>query len=744
MYAKLIWRNARRSFGDYLIYIVTLTLCVAMFYAFLSIASDYYQPDIGAEFDLSLLGSNTKRAVLGITLLLLFLIKYVNNFMLLRRQREFAVQTVMGMEQKTTALLFFAETLIMGAAALVIGIFAGVLLAQIITAMQLKSLGYPYQVTWTLYPDTCLLTILFFLASFTVIGLMNVRTIRKIKVIDMLQAQRQGDSAKKSRWMPAVLLLFTGSLIMMLLTGISKKHFYFDARFPFPAHLVFYANIILPALGLFMAAVFGAARLSGRKWPMNRLAAGELALDFFLLFFSACVPVIRQKYMISMGAGTINAYAMFLLMETAYAVCAFIYLIGDGITLLKERSLRTRYHEENLFLFGQLQFRLKTTAKTMTLICLTLMVSIGLFLSIPALTGWATGYLEERSVFGVRIASTYNKAYTTEELPGTDENYAFVTDFLEKEGIGTADDCAFSLCLLQKEQFHNRIKTEFPVLAVSLTDYNHLRRMQNLSPITLEEGTFTTQWRSAALEDDIEAFLQSHAVIETDAGQLRLSRESAHHAPMSEYIYNLYTDVVYVVPDDICAFLMPVERHRYINTTEPMPYQTAVNLEALFTRTLPTDLEKDGAGYLIRTASVEISDTRSGIFILKTSMTYAAVMLFISCFTILALQQLMDASNYRSRFATLRNMGVKDTRIKRLIRKQLAFWFSLPVLTALAGAAIFIIYFFRIISIEITAYVGPRTLFIQITAITAILLFLLLCYYATTRILFQRIVFERK
>ena len=39
MYAKLVLRSARRSVGDYLIYLVTLTLCVGLFYAFLSISS---------------------------------------------------------------------------------------------------------------------------------------------------------------------------------------------------------------------------------------------------------------------------------------------------------------------------------------------------------------------------------------------------------------------------------------------------------------------------------------------------------------------------------------------------------------------------------------------------------------------------------------------------------------------------------------------------------------------------------
>ena len=41
MYTKLIFKNAKRSGKDYLIYIVTMTLCVTLFYAFLSISSTH-------------------------------------------------------------------------------------------------------------------------------------------------------------------------------------------------------------------------------------------------------------------------------------------------------------------------------------------------------------------------------------------------------------------------------------------------------------------------------------------------------------------------------------------------------------------------------------------------------------------------------------------------------------------------------------------------------------------------------
>ena len=114
MYAKLVLRNAKRSVKDYLVYIVTMTICVMLFYSFLSISSNYYQPDIGSEYNFTVLGDGMKVAICAITLFLLFLIRFVNNYMLRRKQKEFAVQSIMGMEQKTIGRLFFAETFVMG------------------------------------------------------------------------------------------------------------------------------------------------------------------------------------------------------------------------------------------------------------------------------------------------------------------------------------------------------------------------------------------------------------------------------------------------------------------------------------------------------------------------------------------------------------------------------------------------------------------------------------------------------
>lgn len=316
MYAKLIFRNAKRSAKDYLIYIVTLTICVTLFYAFLSISSSYYQPDIGTAYEITAFSDGIKLAVCVITLLLLFLIRYVNSYMLRRKQKEFAVQSIMGMEQKTIGWLFFAETFLMGAISIALGIALGVLCSQFMSAMLLASYGHSYELTWTLFPDTVLWTVGFFTISFFVVGLFNVRTIRKIKIIDMLSADRQNEpDLKKNRFIPTILVIYLVLSIWMLETGIQKMIFFFDPRFAFPLHILFWGNIIFPALTLLWSFVW---LLKKKVWTLQTLLIGLLACTVPNTVLAALVPVFESKYYLTLGAGTINQYLLFVVADLLF------------------------------------------------------------------------------------------------------------------------------------------------------------------------------------------------------------------------------------------------------------------------------------------------------------------------------------------------------------------------------------------------------------------------------------------
>ena len=294
MYAKLVFRNAKRSVKDYLIYIVTMTICVTLFYSFLSISSRYYQPDIGSEYNFTILSDGMKAAICVITLFLLFLIRFVNHYMLRRKQKEFAVQSSMGMEQKTVGRLFFAETFMMGILSIAIGIFLGVFCSQFITAMLLTTYGKSYELSWTLFPDTVLLTIVFFIFSFLIVGIFNTRTIRKTKIIDMLAAEKENDpELKKSRWIAAVVLLFEGFTVWMLLTGVQKIVFYYDGRFAIPAKLMFWGNILFPAITLLWSGFW---LIRKRKTGVSTLLPGLLVCTVLNTVMAASVPALTSRY----------------------------------------------------------------------------------------------------------------------------------------------------------------------------------------------------------------------------------------------------------------------------------------------------------------------------------------------------------------------------------------------------------------------------------------------------------------
>lgn len=737
MYAKLVLRSARRSVGDYLIYLVTLTLCVGLFYAFLSISSRHYHPDIGAEFDLTFLSDGMKVAVCGVTLLLWFLIRYVNRYMLRQKQPTLAIQGVLGMESRTMAWLFFAETFCVSLLALGLGILLGVVLSQFITALLLASYGQPFQLTFSLYPDTVGLTLAFFAVSFLVTGLFHVRSIRRMPLLDMLQATRRNEGdLKRSRWMPVVTVLYLLALVGMGAMGVWLITLYDDPRLPLPGRVLYWANALLPLAGVAGSLVWLVRR---KAWGFPRLLGYLMAIAVGCGLFAALTPSFRSAYFLPLSAENLNLYLTFLVGDVVFLICALFYLCARWVAAWKARSPAHKYTGENLFFFGQILSQLRSTSKSMALICLTLLLSLFCFLTTPALAGWAEGYLASRSMYDVQVSSDYNQVYDPADLPL--EEYDLVTQFLEARGIAVEADCTFPLYLPREAQFHQRYKYDFPPVAMALSDYNAIRAMAGYEPIALAPGTFATQWRATAGEEDRSAFLAAHPTLTTDGGTLTLAAGTpAYTDALGETLYNDYTDLVYILPDEVCQALMPVMTNRYLTTTEPIPYADARDLSTTFRQTYSEDSVEGQPRYTIRTSTEQVNESTASTFLLRTLMTYGAVVLMVTCFTILSLQQLWDARQHRYRFGVLRKLGVEERDLHRLITRQLAFWFGLPVGVAACFALVVVPFFFATISTEITAYLGFSVLLPQVGAIAAILLLLLAAYYAATYTLFRRAV----
>ena len=65
-------------------------------------------------------------------------------------------------------------------------------------------------------------------------------------------------------------------------------------------------------------------------------------------------------------------------------------------------------------------------------------------------------------------------------------SYEIILEFLTERKIDTVYNCTLNIYLPEKDDFHNRQKYDFPIVAISLSDYNTIREMLGSRQFLLE------------------------------------------------------------------------------------------------------------------------------------------------------------------------------------------------------------------------------------------------------------------
>ena len=97
MLCKLAWGNVRRAGRDYLVYLLTLTLGVTVFYAFNTISMQVDIAGIDEEGLAQVMGSILGDLTYFLAGVMAFLMVYAYNFIMKRRKKEFGLYQVLGM-----------------------------------------------------------------------------------------------------------------------------------------------------------------------------------------------------------------------------------------------------------------------------------------------------------------------------------------------------------------------------------------------------------------------------------------------------------------------------------------------------------------------------------------------------------------------------------------------------------------------------------------------------------------------
>lgn len=215
MLCKLAWGNVRRAGRDYLVYLLTLTLGVTVFYAFNTISMQVDIAGIDEKGLAQVMGSMLGDLTYFLAGVMAFLMVYANNFIMKRRKKEFGLYQVLGMGRGRVATIMALETVIVSVVAFVAGIVLGVGLSQLMTfftASLFKTQIANFHFFFSVHAFN--LTLACMLVMFVLTLLLNLRAVRRTKLIELMGAERRNESIKTRNPWIAIAIFAVGAVLV--------------------------------------------------------------------------------------------------------------------------------------------------------------------------------------------------------------------------------------------------------------------------------------------------------------------------------------------------------------------------------------------------------------------------------------------------------------------------------------------------------------------------------------------------
>ena len=215
MLCKLAWGNVRRADRDYLVYFLTLTLGVTVFYAFNTISMQVDIAGIDEEGLAQVMGSMLGDLTYFLAGVMAFLMVYANNFIMKRRKKEFGLYQVLGMGRGRVATIMALETVIVSVGAFVAGIVLGVGLSQLMTfftASLFKTQIANFHFFFSVHAFNLTLACMFVMFVLTL--LLNLRAVRRTKLIELMGAESRNETIKTRNPWIAIAIFAVGVVLV--------------------------------------------------------------------------------------------------------------------------------------------------------------------------------------------------------------------------------------------------------------------------------------------------------------------------------------------------------------------------------------------------------------------------------------------------------------------------------------------------------------------------------------------------
>ena len=627
MYFKIALNNVRKSFKDYSIYFLTLTLGVCIFYAFNSIGDQKAFLELGkrqAEYIKVLQGLISGISVF-ISCVLGGLILYANNFLVKKRKKELGIYMTLGMGKNKISKILTYETALVGIISLVVGLGVGVIVSQGISAFASKLFEVSLSnYKFLLSTDAILKTVLYFGIIFILVMLFNTFVISKYKLIDMLTAAKKNEDIKiKNPILTAIIFFISLGLLGVAYKLVIKVGLN-------PTDRMFLVSIVLGILGtlllFFSLAGFVLYVLQRNKnvylKGLNIFVLRQMNSKIntnFLSMTVICLMLFLTISTLATGLSFKNALEKGLENTTPFDASATYYIDEDSKIKTAEESIR------------ELGFKFNPEDKIVS--------------------------YNEYKLEKTNLESLLNKN-------AEGKNKKEIVEAMTYKGTNAISISSY-----------NDIRALSGEKSLSLAN-NEVLISSNLGEV---ENTLKNILKNnEKIEIDGKEYkIANNALI----GEGKVIKEAFESTGMTNNFFTL------IVPDNIVSNLKPIANK--ININFPKNSNEEERVQKLFNEYRDGVVDSSKYGFVNGYTKARIYEDNNGMTnIVLFIGIYLGVIFLISSTAVLALQQLSEASDSIDRYKSLRRIGVSQKMINKSIFTQVSIYFGLPLVVALVHSVV--------------------------------------------------------
>lgn len=466
---------------------------------------------------------------------------------------------------------------------------------------------------------------------------------------------------------------------------------------------------------------------SKKNEPLGRFSLNRGILTCLFALVTMAIGVLLLKKGLHIQTNKALLYGI----GACLMILASVYKLHLHLPLLLHQFAKQKphwkYRKETLFSLGQIGRRVQSSGRTMAVVSILLTLSLTtMFIGLTMGAGYKAN-MEAYYPYDVGVAI---------DAPLTKDSMDAVYSYVEEQ-CKIEDSVTYYLYAVPNEAIE----------ALTLSDYNHLRTILGLSPVSMNDNEFLVHCDTWNYMEGIQQGLAQQPNITLNGQTLTPAETPILTEPMEQYRMAGTKGYVLVLPDKV-AFQLPGEKIRLVMRLTNGGYPELKNELKQFLNSsnwqpclqsgqkLPS---KVTLGVTVKAWGV--ANSLTGFTTISFCGLYLSIIFIILSCSVLAFEQLSAIDQNKKNYAIIDRLGIPRQAQCSLMRKELSAVFMIPLffpvlLTILLMIGTQVFFGEAILQDHLIPLYGSITLLIFFT-IYAI-------YYGATLFLFKRIILLSK